>query len=81
LAAGTPVTIVKLERSDSKRFKPHTSAMVVLNGKSIRAVFDSGAQSSVPTLAAARRVSITPESPDGVPAGMGGGIGSKQVRP
>jgi tetratricopeptide (TPR) repeat protein/predicted aspartyl protease len=79
-AAGKPVTTVKLERPDSDRFKPHTIATVLLNGKTIRAVFDSGAPSSVLTLAAAKRVGITPESPGVVPAGMGSGIGSKQVR-
>ncbi len=79
-AAGRPVTSLKLERAALDRFKPHTVAIVSLNGKDIRAVFDSGAQSSVLTLAAAKRLGITPESTGVVPAGVGTGIGVRPVR-
>ncbi|TXC72665.1 hypothetical protein FSB78_00270 [Sphingomonas ginsenosidivorax] len=79
-AAVRPVTIVKLERPTSDRFKPHTIATVLLNGKSIRAVFDSGAQSSLLKLAAAKRLGIGPDSPGVVASGMSSGLGSRQVR-
>ncbi|MEG3165995.1 aspartyl protease family protein [Sphingomonas sp. PB2P19] len=79
-AAGKPVTAIKLERPDSDRFKPHTIATVLLNGKSIRAVFDTGAPSSLLTLEAAKRLGVMPETPGVVPAGTGTGIGTKRVR-
>ncbi len=79
-AGDRPVTAVKLERPDSDRFKPHTIAMVQLNGKSIRAAFDTGAQVSMLTLVAARRLGITPDSPGVVPAGTTTGLGSKRIR-
>jgi predicted aspartyl protease/Flp pilus assembly protein TadD len=79
-AAGKPVTALKLERPVSDRFKPHTVATVTLNGRAIRATFDSGASSSVLTLAAAKRLGLAPGSPGMVVRGLGGGIGTRSVR-
>lgn len=79
-AGGKPVTALKLERPESDRFKPHTVAMIMLNGRLIRATFDTGAQTSVLTLAAAKRVGITPESPGVVSAGFGTGVGTRSIR-
>ncbi|SFP83567.1 aspartyl protease family protein [Sphingomonas rubra] len=78
-AGERPVTAVPLERPEPGPFKPHTIGTVLLNGKRIRAVFDTGAQRSLLSLAAAKRLGVTPTSPGVVPAGMGSGLGSRQV--
>jgi hypothetical protein len=52
---------------------------VLVNGVKLRAVFDSGAQTSVMTLAAAKRAGVTQTSPGVVAIGTGSGLGSKQV--
>lgn len=79
-AAGKPVTILKLEGSAEGLFKPHTIATIVLNGVKLRAVFDSGAQGSLLTLDAAKRVGVTPDSPGVVSIGDAGGLGSRTVK-
>ncbi|KQS51304.1 MULTISPECIES: aspartyl protease family protein [unclassified Sphingomonas] len=75
-----PVSTVKLSGSEAGPFKPHTIGTVLVNGHAVRAVFDTGAPSSVMTLAAAKRLGVTPSSPDVVADGMSSGIGSRQLR-
>jgi tetratricopeptide (TPR) repeat protein/predicted aspartyl protease len=79
-ADGKPVTVVTLEKLASGPFKPHTIGTVKINERSIRAVFDTGAQSSLLSLNAAKRLGVTPTSPGVMPAGTGSGLGSRQVR-
>lgn len=78
-ANGRPFSAIKLEYGDRGPWKPHTTGTVTVNGIKMRATFDSGAQTSVMTLAAAKRAGITPTSPGVVPVGTGSGLGSKQL--
>jgi tetratricopeptide (TPR) repeat protein len=79
-AGDRPVTAVTLDSNGDGRFKPHTIGTVMLNGVKIRAIFDSGAESSLLTLAAAKRAGVTPDTPGVIPAGLGGGLGSRRVQ-
>lgn len=79
-AAGKPFSTIALERGNGGPWKPHTIGTVLLNGVKMRAVFDSGAQTTIMTLAAAKRAGITPTSPGVTPNGLYGGLGSKQVK-
>ncbi len=78
-AGDKPYTTLELEASDSA-FRPHTIGTVVLNGVKIRAIFDSGAASSLLSLSAAKRLGMTPDSPGVVAIGEGTGIGTRTVR-
>jgi tetratricopeptide (TPR) repeat protein len=79
-AGDKPVSSVTLENNGDGRFKPHTMGTVMLNGVKMRAIFDSGAESSLLTLAAAKRAGVTPDTPGVVPVGLGGGVGSRRVQ-
>jgi len=78
-AAGRPFSVIPLERGDGGPWRPHTIGTVLVNGVKMRAVFDSGAQSTIMTLAAAKRAGVTPTSPGVTPDGVGGGLGTRQV--
>jgi len=78
-AEGKPFSAIPLERGDGGPWKSHTTGTVLVNGVKLRAVFDSGAQTSVMTLAAAKRAGVTQTSPGVVAIGTGSGLGSKQV--
>lgn len=78
-AQGKPFSTLKLESGDTGPWKPHTIATVLVNGVKLRAAFDTGAQTSLMTLSAAKRVGVTPASPGVVPMGRGSGLGSKEV--
>ena len=56
-----------------------TTSSVMVNGITMRAMFDTGASTSFLTLAAAKRAGIDPHDPGVVPAGASGGIGRKRV--
>jgi tetratricopeptide (TPR) repeat protein/predicted aspartyl protease len=60
--------------------QPHTTGTVFLNGVKIRAMFDTGAGTSILTTAAAARAGIRPDMPDVEPAGYGGGLGRRSIR-
>lgn len=77
--AGKPFSTVPLEHGDDGPWRPHTIGTVLVNGVRMRAVFDSGAESTVMTLAAAKRAGITPASPGVVAVGYNGGLGSRQL--
>lgn len=78
-AGDKPVTTLRLERRDDGPFKPHTIARVTIDGTSLRAVFDTGAATSMLTRAAARRIGVTPESPGVELVGEGFGLGQRGV--
>lgn len=78
-AGGKPFSTIPLERGSGGIWKPHTIGSVLVNGVKMRAVFDSGAESTVMTLAAAKRAGITPTTPGVKSNGYFGGIGAKQI--
>lgn len=78
-SAGRPFSTIALERSSGGPWKPHTIGTVLVNGVKMRAVFDSGAQSTIMTLAAAKRAGVSPTSTGVVPAGFYAGIGAKRI--
>lgn len=77
--AGTkPFTMIEIEpRAFSQQ---HTIGTVKINGKKIKATFDTGADSSMLTLAAARRIGITPDSPGVTGGSFAFGLGQRRVR-
>ena len=77
-ASDYPVTIIPLEERTPRQ--RHTIGTVTLNGVKLRAVFDTGAPSSVLTLSAAKRVGVTPNSPGVVQGGMSIGLGTRALR-
>lgn len=79
-AGDKPITAIPLEGKTDGPFKPHTIATVLLNGVKVRAAFDSGAESSLLSLAAAKRAGVTPDTPGVTPAGLGGGVGKRKVQ-
>jgi tetratricopeptide (TPR) repeat protein/predicted aspartyl protease len=58
---------------------PNTMGEAFLNGKRIRVMFDTGADSSLLSLDAARRAGVTPQSPGVESAGASHGIGRHEV--
>lgn len=78
-ADNKPFTELSLEGSTDGPFKPHTTAIVLLNGVKIRATFDSGSPSSLLTLAAAKKLGVTPDSPGVVRAGETSGLGERSL--
>jgi len=78
--AGTkPFTMVQLENRNPP-FQVHTVGTVTLNGVKLRAVFDTGAEASIVTLAAAKRAGVTPDSPGVIVGGLSTGVGSRAIR-
>ncbi|MEG3174629.1 aspartyl protease family protein [Sphingomonas sp. RB3P16] len=78
-AGDKPVTLVPLIVPPAGLWKPHTIGTILLNGVKIRAMFDSGAYSSVVSLGAAKRAGITPDSAGVVRTGFSRGLGTRQV--
>lgn len=78
-AAGKPFSTIPLESGDGGPWKPHTIGTVTVNGVKMRAVFDSGAQMTIMTLAAAKRAGVTPASPGVTSAGSSSGLGPHQI--
>jgi predicted aspartyl protease len=77
-ATDYPVTIIPLEPRSSRQ--SHTIGTVTLNGVKLRAIFDTGAASSVLTLSAAKKAGVTPNSPGVVAGGTSIGLGSRSLR-
>jgi tetratricopeptide (TPR) repeat protein len=72
-----PASEIDIERMSPQT--PHIVGNVYINGVKIKAMFDTGAASSVLSLAAAKRAGITPKT-DGVElAGATAGVGSHYV--
>src|SRR5579884_3636230 len=76
-ASDYPVTIIPLEARSARQ--THTIGTVTLNGVKLRAIFDTGAATTVLTLAAARRAGVTPNSPGVVPGGISIGLGTRTL--
>ena len=73
-AGSQPVGIVRLQRISARH--PQLIGHARINGRRIRVVFDTGTPRSMLTLAAAKRLGITPDSPGVQPLGkFFGGIG------
>ncbi|HEX5183042.1 MAG TPA: aspartyl protease family protein [Allosphingosinicella sp.] len=60
--------------------KPFTVATILIDGKPVRATFDTGAPTTLLSLRAAARIGIKPDSPGVKPSGMTGGLGQGYVR-
>jgi len=78
-ALDKPFTTLPLEGEPNSRFRPHTIAFVTVNGVRMKAEFDSGAMTSLMSLAAAKRAGVTPTSPGVEPEGYSSGLGSRRV--
>lgn len=72
-AAGRPLSALPIEAR--VRGQNHTIGTVTLNGVKIRAVFDTGAPTSILTMAAAKKAGMTPESAGVKKAGFTTGVG------
>jgi tetratricopeptide (TPR) repeat protein/predicted aspartyl protease len=72
-AGDKPVSILDIETPSNSRL--HTQGTVILNGVKIRAIFDTGAPTSMLTTAAAARAGVKPDTPGVVPAGFSSGLG------
>ncbi len=59
---------------------PHTAGMVYINGKQVRALFDTGASTSMLKLEAAQRLGLAPDMTAGRGAGYSRGIGPRLVK-
>ncbi len=70
-------SVMEIDRTTPQ--EPHIVGIGYLNGKKLRVMFDSGAQASMLTLAAAKRAGIKPDSPGVVPGGRFGGFGRAYV--
>ncbi len=77
-AAGSPFSQIDLERGSPER--PHILGYAYVNGIKIKVMFDTGADTSVLSLAGAKRAGITPGSAGVVPAGVGEGLGQHYVQ-
>ena len=77
-ADARPVSILPIEAPTDRQTK--TIATVTLNGVKLRALFDSGAPSSMITLAAAKKLGVTPDSPGVSAGGFSTGLGSRSLR-
>jgi tetratricopeptide (TPR) repeat protein/predicted aspartyl protease len=77
-ATSKPYSVIDIDRATPA--SPHTMSVAYLNGAKIRVLFDTGAATSVLTLAAARRAGVTPQSAGVVPAGETHGIGRRWVK-
>jgi len=75
---GLPYSETDIDFAD--RMRPHTTGSAYVNGTKIRVLFDTGAAASIISLSAAKRVGVTPDSPEVKPGGSSSGIGPGLVR-
>lgn len=76
-AGQTPVSSLTIDFRDENH--PHTIGTIFVNGVRIRALFDTGASSSMLSLQAAKRLGLTPSSAGVVLAGQSRGLGRSMV--
>jgi tetratricopeptide (TPR) repeat protein/predicted aspartyl protease len=76
-AGSKPFTLVDLQPANGPQ---RTVGTVLVNGVKVKAMFDTGAGSSMMTLEGARRVGIKPDSPGVASHGFAQGVGSDSVR-
>ena len=74
-----PYGMLTLEDPHDSRFKPPIAGEAQVNGRKIRVVFDTGADRSALTLAAARRLGLDPKNPGVIRAGLDWGFGRRMV--
>jgi tetratricopeptide (TPR) repeat protein/predicted aspartyl protease len=77
-AGDRPVSELAVERRDASQ--RHTIGTILVNGAKIRALFDTGAGSSILSLEAAKRAGLTASSPGVIPAGLSRGLGRSMVQ-
>jgi tetratricopeptide (TPR) repeat protein/predicted aspartyl protease len=58
---------------------PHVTAVAYVNGVKVRVMFDTGAATSILSLAAAAHAGVTPQSAGVIPDGLSGGVGRKTI--
>jgi tetratricopeptide (TPR) repeat protein len=76
--AGKPYSMLPISWSDA--LHPHTMGTAMVDGKTIRVMFDTGASNSVLSLRGARLAGIRTDGPGVKPAGYSGGIGRRMVQ-
>lgn len=76
-AGDEPVSDLPIRIRDAQ--DPYTIGTILVNGVKLRAIFDTGADSSILSLDAARRVGLTPSSPGVVRSGQTRGLGRSMV--
>jgi tetratricopeptide (TPR) repeat protein/predicted aspartyl protease len=77
-AADKPFSIVPLLSIDAEQ--RHTIGTIKINGVNLKAVFDTGAEGSMLTLSAAKRIGVTPDSPGVTASGFAYGLGTGRAR-
>jgi tetratricopeptide (TPR) repeat protein len=77
-AGQQPVSDLQIDYRDAAH--PHTIGTIWLDGVKVRAVFDTGASTSMLSLNAAKRAGITPSSPGVVSSGAARGLGRSVVQ-
>ncbi len=76
-AGQSPVSDLPISTRDAMH--PHTIGTILVNGTKVRAIFDTGAASSILSLAAARRAGLTPSTLGAVSSGQTRGLGRSMV--
>ena len=76
-AGQSPVSDLAINARDAMH--PHTIGTILVNGVKIHAIFDTGAPTSILSLAAAKRAGLTPSSPGAEPAGQSRGLGRSMI--
>jgi tetratricopeptide (TPR) repeat protein/predicted aspartyl protease len=77
-AASQPVSVLDTDSATSRSL--HTTGVAYINGAKIRVLFDTGAATSVVSLAAAGRAGVKPGADGVVDGGLSYGIGRKLVQ-
>ncbi|HEX3422259.1 MAG TPA: aspartyl protease family protein [Sphingomicrobium sp.] len=73
----SPVSDLEIEPRDPAH--AHTIGTILVNGVKVRAIFDTGAASSILSLGAAKRAGLTPSSPGAVASVPTRGVGRSMV--
>ncbi len=73
-----PYSVMDVEAATLQ--SPHTTGTALINGATIRVMFDTGASTSLLSLKAAARAGVKPDSPGVVAAGYESGIGRGSVK-
>jgi tetratricopeptide (TPR) repeat protein/predicted aspartyl protease len=77
-AASLPYSVVPIDAATPR--SPHATGVAYINGAKIRVLFDTGAATSVLTLAAAGRAGVKPGAAGVVDGGLSYGVGRKLVQ-
>lgn len=77
-AKDAPVSIIPIDATHG--LDAHVAGNVAVNGVKLRAIFDTGADVTIMSIAGARRAGVRTDAPGVVARGMESGIGRKRVR-